>query len=91
MRDRLITMWSIAWRIVVLVVGGMWPLCFMPVADLVHESHGLIGFVFGIIVLASSLATNMIIWVVSGYNLFHEVMMWGIDGPPFRVRDRKKS
>jgi hypothetical protein len=64
-------------KLLVLVAPGALIIFCMPVSQLVHESHGLVGFLFGITLMVTACITSRIIWIFTGCNWLDSIM--GID------------
>jgi hypothetical protein len=63
----------------ILVVGGVLGMSGFvmmtgsTVSDLVHSSHGLVGFAFGLFFMIGLGATNILVWILRGTGLMESL------------------
>lgn len=76
-RDRLRRSLGKLGKLFVLAAPGALIIFCMPVSQLVHESHGLVGFLFGIALMVMAWITDRIIWIFTGCDWLDSIM--GID------------
>ena len=64
-----------------LIAGGIIPIiilqCFISIPMLVHVSHGIVGFLLGIMMVFGAGVTSWVKWLVTGRSALDELMFGG--------------